>query len=553
MPLSEIDALIQAALVQPGARQRHECIKFECAGCVAEGHDKHQDNASLFTKTGRWGCAVATGDQEASKRHRQAIGRALRAAMPDNANGYAVDDVEQIDAELIDVEQEAPRAPATETPYTFAPAFPAGHFVSDYIAYAASRTDAAWEYHELAALTLIAAATPNVRARLAQYPRGLGTNLYGLVIGDSTRSRKSTAKDLAKDIHETAVANGIIADQFSPESFIEQLAKRSGDSATWYVDEFGDMLDRLHHQKYMAGMRGLLLTVYGGDSYRYSRHSKRLKSGGREEDEDHIRDPHLSVLGAATPMIFEGLTSQDVLSGLLPRFAVVMPERKPPRRGIDEEAPETEGQRAAITQRLLGIYVWASSAARRVAFGPGVLRRIDVFAAEVETACERIDEAAKVMLQRLVPRVVKVSVLSAAGRAGATDGDVLTVTAADAESAIAVGQRWRADAVAFAARVGESSLEKLIRKCVKLLAGRPRIARRTVARALHIEKRTLDRVQETLVDREIITMTTARQKGRRDLLLWENLSHQPSQPSQPSQQSQQSQQSPATDGRKNAR
>ena len=65
--------------------------------------------------------------------------------------------------------------------------------------------------------------------------------------------------------------------------------KRPGDSGTWFVDEIGDYLDKLHHAKFLAGMRGLLLTVYGGKDYRYSRHSKRVKGGATVTDEDFIR------------------------------------------------------------------------------------------------------------------------------------------------------------------------------------------------------------------------------------------------------------------------
>jgi hypothetical protein len=63
------EELIRRALTQPGARRRTNCIKFACAGCVAEGHDKHRDNAAVFLD-GRWGCALDPA-------HKEAIGVAL--------------------------------------------------------------------------------------------------------------------------------------------------------------------------------------------------------------------------------------------------------------------------------------------------------------------------------------------------------------------------------------------------------------------------------------------------------------------------------------------
>jgi hypothetical protein len=131
---------------------------------------------------------------------------------------------------------------AIEPVYRFIPVVSPRHFVSDWIGYASARTDAAHEYHEAAALALLAAATPNLRAHLAPYPNGLPTNLYLLFVGDSTTSRKSTAKDFAQDVQQRALPGSLSADQFSPEGFVEQLAGRPRDSMTLYVDEFGELL-----------------------------------------------------------------------------------------------------------------------------------------------------------------------------------------------------------------------------------------------------------------------------------------------------------------------
>src|SRR5262249_1949893 len=121
-------------------------------------------------------------------------------------------------------EGEGEPQPETRTePYRFASAFPAEHFVSHFIAYAAQRTDAAHEYHEATALILLASATPNVRAPLAQYADGLPTNLYLIIIGDTTKSRKSTSKNIGRDLQHCVIPDSLLADQASPEAFIEQL------------------------------------------------------------------------------------------------------------------------------------------------------------------------------------------------------------------------------------------------------------------------------------------------------------------------------------------
>ena len=58
------------------------------------------------------------------------------------------------------------------TKYTFTPAFPDGHFVSDYIAYASARCDAAYEFHEAVALMLLSMATPDLVLHSRNFPTG---------------------------------------------------------------------------------------------------------------------------------------------------------------------------------------------------------------------------------------------------------------------------------------------------------------------------------------------------------------------------------------------
>lgn len=70
------DARLEAALRQPGAVQREGYVKFACPACVAEGHDRHQDNAAFFVEATTWGCAYAK-DTPQAREHWRAIGLAL--------------------------------------------------------------------------------------------------------------------------------------------------------------------------------------------------------------------------------------------------------------------------------------------------------------------------------------------------------------------------------------------------------------------------------------------------------------------------------------------
>ena len=69
-PSPDVQRYLDAALRQPGAKRRGSGVKFQCAGCLAEGHDHHRDNAVVWA-SGRWGCAVG------GRAHNAAIARQL--------------------------------------------------------------------------------------------------------------------------------------------------------------------------------------------------------------------------------------------------------------------------------------------------------------------------------------------------------------------------------------------------------------------------------------------------------------------------------------------
>jgi hypothetical protein len=404
------------------------------------------------------------------------------------------------------------RPPPPSEPYRFASAFPADHFVTAFMDYAAECTDAAHEFFEAGGLVCLATVTPNVRARLRQYPNGLPTALYAMLIGDSTRSRKSTAKNLVKDLLHRVLPDALLAEHSSPEAFVEQLAERSGDSTAWLIDEIGETIDRLHHQTYLAGLRGILLELYEGGDYTYKRTTKKRKGGQSVKDELRIEQVHLSVLGCTTPSLFEILTARDINSGFLARFAVVMPERKPARRPFYEAGEGDERARNLLTKRLHEIMVWAASAVRRVSFEDDALVLIDRFCEQLEDD-EGPDRAAA-MLQRLGAMTIKLAMLAAIGRPEAPDHDALVVSPQDAEIAVTVATRWKRYALAVADRVGENELERTIERCLSCARKRgPRVNRREVARAVHLAKDVLDKVQATLEDRGHIAVTVAKQSG----------------------------------------
>jgi hypothetical protein len=125
------------------------------------------------------------------------------------------------------------------------------------------------------------------------------------------------------------------------------------------------------------------------------------------------------------------------------------------------------------------------------------------------------------MWDKPIRMALKVAMLSAAGRAGGLSEPTLVVTRADAESTLIVIQRWHSQAVAFARKMGATRFEKCIERCTKVLAASRRMPRRTLARQLRLEKRMLDSIQETLVDRGLIRITPVGSSSGPSVNIWE--------------------------------
>ena len=511
------------ALAQPGAHWSNpKMVKFQCAGCAREGHDKHEDNAAYFPITHGWGCAWSKDDPILGLPHWNAIGYVL-GILDEHGHARArsttapVQVVEEPDQPGQNLE---PPPPPPDPPYTFKSAVPADHFVRHFITYGAACTDAPHEFLETTALIMLATATPGVRARLGPYPRGLPTSFYAIQIADSTRSRKSTSAGLGIDVLEDAVPLSRLSEMSTPEAFIEQIAERNHNSALWYQDEIGETIDKLHHAKYMAGLRGLLLQLYEGRPFSYRRTKKRGKDGSKEVDEAASDRPHLCVLGSTTPSIFEIITSRDIGSGFMARFAVVMPTVFPPRRKIQQQTVDLSPARLKLVMTLMDLNRWSMSSERKVDFEDTTLDLLDAFAAEIETSTALDHAHSRAMLQRLNAMSIKLAMLVAAGRPGVTDGTALVVRPEDAEAALVIATRWRDYAVTFGQKVGENALEQLITRllqAMRLIAkktGSTTMRRRAVAKNVKTSWKLMNEAESTMRDRGDIEVEDSKGEGK---------------------------------------
>jgi hypothetical protein len=376
------------------------------------------------------------------------------------------------------------------------------HLLSRYIGWASSLTDSPVEYHELSGITLLSMALHSVKAILGPHPDGLQANLYGLVIGDPGKSRKTTATGFARRIAEDFLPDSTVSNWHSPEGFVQELAEQSHKPVLLSIDEFAGYADKLHHQKYLAGQMGLLLSAYTSEPLKY----RRSKKGDGQKHEFVADDVGLNILACCTPgALFGNLTLADVQSGLLPRFAVAWPEGKPPRKPFYKIQDARTTERNIIIARLNELRQW-SAPGRRAVFEGDSLKMIDHNVAWVENVGEH-DEALASMVQRLPTMLIKLCMCIAAGRQDVTTRDALVITPQDVEDALPILGRWIGGAERFAQELTASSHERLVRRALTLLRDRGgRATRSDISRTLRESSDVLDRLEETLRERRYITV-----------------------------------------------
>ena len=397
-------------------------------------------------------------------------------------------------------------------PYKFKSAVAgADSFVNKYIEYASQLTDAAHDYHEAMAFFLLSIAAQGMKLDLPNMPNGLRPNLYLIIYGVSSHSRKSTAMDIAKDICQRAIPGVQLPANFTPGGLEEELAERPMAPSALFADEFSRVLDQMHHQSYMSGLRGFLLTMYSTETWEYRKTSK---GKSKTRDEVVIKGSHLCIAGNVTPVITKHLEPRDIEDGFLARFGIINPASKPPRKKIGE-LTRNERARNSLVMQLSGLRQFCKKHAPSpedpearpfpISISEPALDALDEFQEKLEKRNE-IDTS-MIMMERIGIMSFKLAMLIALGRQDLATMKGVNIGVADVHSAVAIADKWCDWGVNFAGSLYESEIEKHIRRASGWLNEYDgQIPRWQVAKKMRLSKRQLDEVQMTMLDRGLITL-----------------------------------------------
>lgn len=184
-------------------------------------------------------------------------------------------------------------------------------FIDFYKEYQKLRTDADPVFAETVALVLLGNAIGKKWINRLQ-PSQVYHNIFAILVGESTKSRKTTSLEFAKAIYPEEKK---LPEEFSPESFIYNLKDKPWSIA--FFDEFSMLLKMASNQKsYMARILETLCTFH---KYQNPTYTRSLRSGTII-----INSPYLSLLGATVPdLLNDVVTKEMVKGGLLARILFV--------------------------------------------------------------------------------------------------------------------------------------------------------------------------------------------------------------------------------------
>jgi hypothetical protein len=197
-------------------------------------------------------------------------------------------------------------------------------FVSEYVSWASQKTDANPEYHVAGAFTLLSAIfSDHGHAPVNFSTRGLPLNLWFMVLGPTTISRKTTALSLMLDMldelqDDEGVYKYMLGSDFTGEGLSNALLDRANRSALVHKDEFHGLLHEMEQKAYQAGLKETLTALYDG------RVSGRLRASGEAKMKRSVRASFVLWAMGTTGKVAEAMNIEDFESGFLARFLYVV-------------------------------------------------------------------------------------------------------------------------------------------------------------------------------------------------------------------------------------
>lgn len=392
-------------------------------------------------------------------------------------------------------------------------------FVVEYKKWGTAATDAPEHYHELACFMALSSLTAS-GLKLETSFGDLVPNLWGMILGESTLTRKTTVMRMAMDIVSDLDDEIILATDGSAEGLLTGLSERPKRVSVFYKDEISGFFDSINRKDYLAGMPETLTMLYDVPKF--------LQRLLRKEKITIVEPYFIFFGGGIRDKVYSLVDEEYVLSGFLPRFLVVSGENDLSR--VRRTGPPTQDT-WNLKQRVLSSMgqmkeTYNLQASVEVA-GQHILMPSRVEAKLSEDAWKLYGDLEMQLIhegtnspfsnvalptfQRLGFSMLKMSILIAASRKEPRENRTILIDTKDIKQAAFYIQKWGRYSVDLVMNAGKPNLEKTLDKVLMHIRGDPGCTKSSVMLRYRFSSREMKDVIETLTDRGLITMS---KKGR---------------------------------------
>lgn len=383
--------------------------------------------------------------------------------------------------------------------------------IDEYREWAMQITDAVPAFHELG-ITIGLSAIVSNSVRLDSSSGYITPNLWGLILGESTLTRKTTAMRLITDFLTELDNELVVASDGSPEGLLSAVGDRPFKTSVYYKDEVSGFFDAMNKKDYLAGFQETLTSLYDVPSL----YIRKLR-----KESITLESPAFIFFGGGVQnRTYSVLNETFVLSGFLPRFLVIIGESD--LKNFKPLGPPTEANtvgKEVIFNKLMDVAEnYTGSVVQKIG-NQQVAMPLKITAKMTDDAWARateyeillmktadkspIADLAFPTLARLSRSLVKVATILGAARQKPMNG-AITIEEGDVLNAAWYIQQWGKDSIKLCINAGKGADERLLDGVLKFIENNPGITRSAIMRRFRFNPQIATVVLNTLEERGLV-------------------------------------------------
>lgn len=392
-------------------------------------------------------------------------------------------------------------------------------FIRDYKTWANQATDAPEQYHELTCFIALSAIICSGLFLAVEWGE-IVPNLWGLVLGESTLTRKSTAMRLAIDLLQDIDDSLILATDGSAEGLLTGLSHRPKRVSIYWKDEVSGFFDSINRKDYLAGLPETLTQLYD---------VPKILSRLLRKETITISEPYFIFFGGGIrDKVYSLINDEYILSGFIPRFLVVSGEndlsrlrRTGPPTVVSTERKDNISRSLADLRDKYNFTVETTIAGQVVQWPARIEARLTdeawAFYGELEDKLTNAGNDSDMSMlalptfTRLSFSLLKMALLVAASRRDPDPSNRLTVEVGDVKQAAFYIEKWGHYSIDLLINAGRSQNEKLINRALALIKRKEGLPKSELMQRMHLTARDAKDLIDTMVQRGLIE---AKQAGR---------------------------------------